>query len=749
MPDPIDPRDLGRLERLRRSDELSWEFGGDGPRATQMRAAGSFAAAVLEGQAIAFSDGGGATAFADTLLQAMEGPGKLPEVRLDLFGVSDDPLIEQLRTDALDVLVTGTIALARSGRDLDRLLPDLMRFAGDPTPDAIELRRLMLGDQPFGPEPRFPSDLLLRIRDFLDKTCYVGVLDALNKVGSWAAKANTDANGITALVPPNICPGATFSIRGSGFGASQPAGTSVLVPSVSGGWLIATVVSWSDSEIVVQAPPAIGPGCVGFLRGSGPHGPIPEDVVGELEHCFGPSAGRWDRLRDPKLSGDGPPCLPGGANRLTTAGAPKIHSFPASVNAVEPGGSFQLSWSVLNATNVSITQVSPAGPAVWLGTLSLSGNLTVGPFQGTKPVTATYRLVATNGCGQAERNVSISLRARPNLSIVGVEVVQSVQRADNSIRLVTGQRTAVRVFVDSGIRGGFDSGAGPNELAGLQVRVTARPMPAGFSVQCIGPWDASVHAKSSPSRDRRLDAFTFDVPVAACTGRVRFEVSATVAGRTDVLGSSTATSAVEIDFQPKDAQEVLPILITDSVNPNPVPTRPEYLALLGGARERQPFSDGGFKVNPELRWSTGSAVNLRTGDGWNLLLARILATGFLFPSTPVGGIRTAAVANDGLYRWDGLAFPRVGPFVPGCICRVSFLETFAHEIGHTYSLLHVNCGPAAGPYGGLPLNTDEPGVDVRNRVVTAAGSKELMSYCGPQWVSTMHWDHMFDRVPIS
>jgi hypothetical protein len=47
------------------------------------------------------------------------------------------------------------------------------------------------------------------------------------------------------------------------------------------------------------------------------------------------------------------------------------------------------------------------------------------------------------------------------------------------------------------------------------------------------------------------------------------------------------------------------------------------------------------------------------------------------------------------------------------------------------------------------LVTDQPGLDVRNRSLTRTGGSELMSYCSTQWVSTLHYDHMFNSVPIS
>ena len=52
------------------------------------------------------------------------------------------------------------------------------------------------------------------------------------------------------------------------------------------------------------------------------------------------------------------------------------------------------------------------------------------------------------------------MRRTPQLSVTRIEVVQSIQTPTNSVRLVAKRRTAVRVFVDSGISDGFDFGTG-------------------------------------------------------------------------------------------------------------------------------------------------------------------------------------------------------------------------------------------------------------------------------------------------
>ena len=89
--------------------------------------------------------------------------------------------------------------------------------------------------------------------------------------------------------------------------------------------------------------------------------------------------------------------------------------------------------------------------------LPSSGSLDLGPFAGSSLMTASYRLTATNGCGVETRTVTVRLIRIPKLTIDTIEVVQVIQRPDNSVRLAAQKRTVARVFVDSGITDGFRS----------------------------------------------------------------------------------------------------------------------------------------------------------------------------------------------------------------------------------------------------------------------------------------------------
>ena len=63
----------------------------------------------------------------------------------------------------------------------------------------------------------------------------------------------------------------------------------------------------------------------------------------------------------------------------------------------------------------------------------------------------------------------------------------------------------------------------------------------------------------------------------------------------------------------------------------------------------------------------------------------------------------------------------------------------AHEIGHNLSLQHAPCGPVDGPDPSFPYHDGSVGTwgyDFRDGgALVHASTPDLMSYCGPQWIS--------------
>lgn len=712
----------------------------------RLPAASRFVISLRQGLAASVED---AEALLGVLERAAAEASK-DQLLIDVFSDRDDEGFRAAQSQVADVLMSAGFAALALGRPVrDSLEPVFVAVAG--TDDSVQnLRRTLIGDRPVFEPPKLPPEWLLELGRFIESQCAVAVVKAVQQLDR-IPRSTSDARGILSLTQPPPCPGQPLTITGSGFGSTQPTGTEVYVPTLDGACQAATVTSWSDRQIIVTLPSNAGPGCVGFARHASE--PVPFEVLatvaGEVQGCLGMAGARWGQhiLRTPVLPPPCPPCLPNGANRLATGGAPSISSFAAPA-VVEPGDSVQLTWSTTNASRVSLQRASQSGP--WPGgpgAVASSGALNLGPFLGSEPTVATYLLVAENACGHAFRTVTVELTRVPAVRITGVEIVQAVQRPDNSVRLVANRATTVRVMIDSGITDGFDHGQGPNRFGGLAITVTAHHLASDTAFDCGAPWNGPYVAHPSPDRNTRDGAAHFDVPLAACQGPVRFEVTvaATVAGGR----RSQASARLDATFLPRAPQEVLPLLVRDVLSGAPRPTLADLTGNLEGCQRMQPFGVDGFIVHPPLSLDTPRVVDLTVGLGWTALLMHLNTMVFLFPQTPVSGLRAATVPNNSAYPWGGMAWPRVVLTVPTLICQAGQPSAFAHELSHTYGINHVNACGAGWPYSTLPLVTDQPGIDAGTQDFHPSGTSEMMAYCSPEWVSTAHWDAIFDTAPIS
>lgn len=80
-------------------------------------------------------------------------------------------------------------------------------------------------------------------------------------------------------------------------------------------------------------------------------------------------------------------------------------------------------------------------------------------------------------------------------------------------------------------------------------------------------------------------------------------------------------------------------------------------------------------------------------------------------------------------------------------------ETFVHEMGHVYRLMHAPCGGPAGtdphfPYPNAALGSW--GYDARSgELIDPTGDRhDFMSYCDPAWISDYNYRSLIDRLSI-
>ena len=490
---------------------------------------------------------------------------------------------------------------------------------------------------------------------------------------------------------------------------------------------------------------------------------------------------------------------------LVGVSPPKILYFKVndkSETEISPGEPLTFTWDTENTDNVeivkvltlvysyeeddgSITEVFEQDelPDILPQPLRTpTGDFTLSSVAGSFKWDTTYEIKATsaewpNGSRYGSHRVLVKMQFIPQMAIHRIEVVQAIQRDDNSVRLVSNKRAIARVFVDSGLTNGFENckkvrgrntvsgwestrhsyggGQGPNS----QPRVTGRLQLQrdGMTVASfISPFNNTGFMTAMNPHDINRDllnhSLNFELPLYELLNVVTIGVDIWVSESNNVGPAHSASGSVEVIFNNQPSQEILPILIKDSHLNLPRPDITMFGNALQGARTRFPVAENGFIVNPPINVDTG--WDLTTDHGWNMLIFELSTMIFLVPSTPVGGIRCGLLPQ-GPYKWGGMGTPRIAVSIP-TFASSSNPVVFAHEMTHTFGINHAACPHTGNPHppkppidNRLPTTTSDFGIDVFTRRAYRSGLSELMSYCPePTWISIESWDIIFDRLPI-
>ncbi|MEF8845945.1 MAG: IPT/TIG domain-containing protein [Bacteroidales bacterium] len=628
------------------------------------------------------------------------------------------------------------------------------------------------GGDPFPDAPGFPEDCK-PIRDY----CRDFIRGAGRGVQRLPDSVST--GDIDSISTGQACNGGTITINGSGFGASQ--GNKEVVFGTTS----AQVISWSDTEIVVRVPDGIsGRVCIGIRDKEaeqrrkevheGNRRAFEEFSEG-AELCLG----QPDDIGTLPYRPDTPECRD---INLVDVGVPSIYfRVNGGQNVtVEAGDDLVLDWAVSNADSMSIIRIGSDGPDVNI-TGDMVGSQNIGAFNAGSEITATYKIEASNACGTVSQTVTAKAVRTPNLSILGIEVTQPIQRfnrnnpgQNNSVRLVSEKRTMVRVYVESGVSDGFDFGEGPNILPDVTGHLTLT-YPGGNTVtvnDVLNPGD-DMEAQPAANVDRgTLDhSLNFELPVNNLDGNIHIEAEVYTqpgdgAGRWDLASTSA-------DFQHNGRLRLVAVLVNDTVNNNNAPTMADYATSLQGARTRLPVREQGFLIfrAPNHRTiNTQSDEDLTNGNGWSNLLDRLDDIADDYQDN--GEIWTGLVPNSGAYAWNGLANDGVIPFWwddhPRMLSRSGQGATFAHELAHTVSIDHASsvnvgsnpgvnaCGNPAGVDNSLVSLTEDVGMDVAAYRLMPQSIPTLMTYCTPnisgttnyqdRWMSIDLWNRLWNQI---
>ena len=330
----------------------------------------------------------------------------------------------------------------------------------------------------------------------------------------------------------------------------------------------------------------------------------------------------------------------------------------------------------------------------------------------------------------------------PDLAVNGLEVTQSVQTPGNSVPLVAGRRTMLRVYAAS------LTGA---SLSNVRVSVAATRNGTALpgSPLVAGP----QAAPTAPSRANYSSTFNVELPSNWLSGGI--VITATAYQGTTPYRTTTNWLSLALNFNtvPTLKVMVVPIQYTDVPSGRLYPA-PSTDTLSSWIMRAYPISAMQVTFHSAYAYSG----NLRQFTDWSALLSDIdtLKRGDVAPASQVYYGLIPTTNSQGTWftsGYSGLGYisyrVSIGLELPTSVGWGADQtgQTAAHEIGHNLGRYHAPCGNPASPDPNYPYangSIGQFGLDIPKGILwNPATTYDLMSYCNPEWVSDYTYQGLY------
>lgn len=332
----------------------------------------------------------------------------------------------------------------------------------------------------------------------------------------------------------------------------------------------------------------------------------------------------------------------------------------------------------------------------------------------------------------------------PDLTIAGIEITQSVQTATNSVPLVAGRPAVARIYAVSDAE---------EPVAGVTVTLAATragaPLPG--SPLRVGPKGVGRTA----ARGDYGASFNVLLPQEWLSGSVT--LVATVDAERAVAEPNEANNSARASLSFAEVPPLEIVLVpvrythTPSGRTYPPPARD---TVSDWVMRSYPASAVRVSFHAPLDY----AGDLSGGQGWEGLLERVTDLK-LADGAPVRQVYYALVPTQGAepwfyggvagIGWVGLRAATSLEFGPGLEDKTGRIA--AHEIGHNLRRYHAPCGTSGDarqpfPYDGASIGAQVYGLDIAaGRVWPPESSRDVMSYCTPQWISDFTYTALYSE----
>ena len=345
-----------------------------------------------------------------------------------------------------------------------------------------------------------------------------------------------------------------------------------------------------------------------------------------------------------------------------------------------------------------------------------------------------------------------SLPPGPDLRVDGLEVTQAIQDLNNSVDLVAGKHTYVRVHASAPVNTSAVFATLTGSRGGVTLVPTLNPGNPG----------TTITLRPSPNREQLNDSFWFELPASWTTaGGLTLTAKLDPYNGKNDLAPSNNVATVTVNFKSTPALRLRLMNVQYTVGGTTYLANTSHMvALESWLRRAYPIAS--LQVTRQtLIYPTNGLPDVDTLNGL-MAMSKLLRTIF--------SGEDARVVYYGMVD-DGGGFMRgKAAGIPGTIAAGptgsdnwgwdldgSYGDWYGgHEIGHTRGRYHAEfCGAGDGanyPYTGgrispvLTGNSAIYGFDITTRAIYGPSWKDVMTYCANEWVSDFTYEGILSHM---